>query len=213
MSAWNSKSQVSPSSLARNFILVLVMFATLGVAAETEGYAALISLPFVFLLVLGFALSVWLSLRMSTARFVALLALGFFMEYTNQTIGIRSGLWQYHGKGGQYVFGVVSWLVAACSAQMMAIGIAIPILRWLRLPALKRLTWVPVVLLFAVIPLTAGTYDLTTYIQSGPDIQDWVDRAAEMSVTDGDFYGTGRNYPPDWRGATVLVHHSWRHHK
>ena len=63
------------------------------------------------------------------------------------------------------------------------------------------------------LPLTAGTYDLTTYIQSGPDVQDWVDRAAEMSVTDGDFYGTGRNYPPDWRGATVLVHHSWRHHK
>jgi lipopolysaccharide transport system ATP-binding protein len=63
------------------------------------------------------------------------------------------------------------------------------------------------------LPLTAGTYDLTTYIQSGPDVQDWVDQAAEMSVIDGDFYGTGRNYPPDWRGATVLVHHSWRHHK
>ena len=63
------------------------------------------------------------------------------------------------------------------------------------------------------LPLTASTYDLTTYIQAGPDIQDWVDRAAEMSVIDGDFYGTGRNYPPDWRGKTVLVHHSWRHQK
>ncbi len=63
------------------------------------------------------------------------------------------------------------------------------------------------------LPLTAGTYDLTTFIQSGPDVQDWVDRAAEMSVIDGDFYGTGRNYPPDWRGTTVLVHHSWRHQK
>jgi lipopolysaccharide transport system ATP-binding protein len=63
------------------------------------------------------------------------------------------------------------------------------------------------------LPLTAGTYDLSTYIQSGPDIQDWVDRASEMSVIDGDFYGTGRNYPPDWGGSTVLVHHSWRHQK
>jgi lipopolysaccharide transport system ATP-binding protein len=61
------------------------------------------------------------------------------------------------------------------------------------------------------LPLTASTYDLSTYIQSGPDIQDWVDRAAEMSVIDGDFYGTGRNYPPGWRGKSVLVHHSWRH--
>ena len=60
------------------------------------------------------------------------------------------------------------------------------------------------------LPLTGGTYDLTTFIQSGPDTQDWVDRAAEMSVIDGDFYGTGRNYPPDWRGTTVLVRHSWR---
>jgi lipopolysaccharide transport system ATP-binding protein len=68
-------------------------------------------------------------------------------------------------------------------------------------------------LLVPELPLTAGAYDLTTFIQSGPDIQDWVDRAAEMSVVDGDFYGTGRNYPPDWRGATVLVHHSWRHRK
>jgi lipopolysaccharide transport system ATP-binding protein len=63
------------------------------------------------------------------------------------------------------------------------------------------------------LPLTAGTYDLSTYVQSGPDIQDWVDRAAEMSVIDGDFYGTGRNYPPNWGGSTVLVHHSWRHEK
>ncbi|HUJ10295.1 MAG TPA: ABC transporter ATP-binding protein [Verrucomicrobiae bacterium] len=61
------------------------------------------------------------------------------------------------------------------------------------------------------LPLTASTYDLTTYIQSGPDIQDWVERAAEMSVVDGDFYGTGRNYPPGWRGKAVLVRHSWRH--
>lgn len=63
------------------------------------------------------------------------------------------------------------------------------------------------------LPLTASTYDLSTYIQSGPDIQDWVDRAAEMSVIDGDFYGTGRNYPPGWRGKAVLVHHAWRHSK
>ena len=155
MPVWNSKNPVSP---ARNLVLVLVLFATLGVAAGAEGYAALVSVPFMLLLGLGFALSVWLALRMSTARFVALLALVFFMEYTNQTLGIRSGLWQYHGQGGQYVFGVMSWLVAACSAQMMAIGIAIPMLCRLRLPALKRLTWVPVVLLFAMIPLTAGAY-------------------------------------------------------
>jgi lipopolysaccharide transport system ATP-binding protein len=63
------------------------------------------------------------------------------------------------------------------------------------------------------LPLSAGTYDLSTYIQSGPDTQDWVERAAKMSVIDGDFYGTGRIYPPNWGGATVLVHHSWRHQK
>ena len=65
----------------------------------------------------------------------------------------------------------------------------------------------------ARLPLSKGTYHINTYLETGGrEIQDWVLDAAEMHVIDGDFYGTGRLYPPGsgWAGANVLVDHSWR---
>jgi lipopolysaccharide transport system ATP-binding protein len=60
------------------------------------------------------------------------------------------------------------------------------------------------------LPLSASTYQVTVYLESNRLIQDWVLDAWEISVADGDFYGTGRNYPSDsWRGATVLINHGW----
>jgi uncharacterized protein (DUF362 family) len=132
------------------------MAATLAVAAYVEGYAALLSLPFLVVLGAGLGLSLWLALRFSTARLLGLLTVVFFMEYIDQSVGITSGLWRYHGRGGQYVFGVMAWLAAACSAQMIALGVVIPLLARLHLPPLRRWTWLVVVACFAVIPLAAG---------------------------------------------------------
>ena len=61
------------------------------------------------------------------------------------------------------------------------------------------------------LPLSEGNYLLHVYLESNGQMQDWIMDAAEMSVVDGDFYGTGRNYPsPLWRGSTVLVKYQWR---
>jgi lipopolysaccharide transport system ATP-binding protein len=61
------------------------------------------------------------------------------------------------------------------------------------------------------LPLSEGNYLLHVYLESNGEMQDWVMDAAEMSVVDGDFYGTGRNYPaPLWRGSTVLIKYQWR---
>ena len=60
------------------------------------------------------------------------------------------------------------------------------------------------------LPLSKGTYHITTFLEAGKDIQDQVPAAAEMHVIDGDFFGTGRLYPPGWAGRNVLVDHSWR---
>jgi lipopolysaccharide transport system ATP-binding protein len=61
------------------------------------------------------------------------------------------------------------------------------------------------------LPLSEGNYLLHVYLESNGEMQDWLMDAAEMSVVDGDFYGTGRNYPsPMWRGSTVLVKYQWR---
>jgi lipopolysaccharide transport system ATP-binding protein len=61
------------------------------------------------------------------------------------------------------------------------------------------------------LPLSEGNYLLHVYLESNGEMQDWVMDAAVMSVVDGDYYGTGRNYPsPLWRGATVLVKYQWK---
>jgi lipopolysaccharide transport system ATP-binding protein len=60
------------------------------------------------------------------------------------------------------------------------------------------------------LPLSNSTYYLTSFIQTNGVVQDWVERAAKISVVDGDFYGTGRNYHPGWEGLVVLVKHYWR---
>jgi lipopolysaccharide transport system ATP-binding protein len=60
------------------------------------------------------------------------------------------------------------------------------------------------------LPLSQGSYYLVLFIESNHVIQDWIVGGAKLSVIDGDFYGTGKNYPRGWQGASVLVKHSWR---
>jgi lipopolysaccharide transport system ATP-binding protein len=57
------------------------------------------------------------------------------------------------------------------------------------------------------LPLSRGEYYLTVFLESYDGIEDWVDGAAKFEVEDGDFYGTGKNYPKGWDGKTVLVRH------
>lgn len=60
------------------------------------------------------------------------------------------------------------------------------------------------------LPLSQSNYYVHSFLEANGEIQDWVIGAAELLVIDGDFYGTGRNYPQGWQGVGVLVKHSWR---
>jgi lipopolysaccharide transport system ATP-binding protein len=60
------------------------------------------------------------------------------------------------------------------------------------------------------LPLSGGIYHLVSFVESDRDIQDWVHNAALLSVVDGDFYGTGKTYPPGWQGKCVLVKYNWK---
>jgi lipopolysaccharide transport system ATP-binding protein len=60
------------------------------------------------------------------------------------------------------------------------------------------------------LPLSLGTYYLGLYVDVNGDVQDWLDAAATLLVEDGNFYGTGRDYPKGGAGATVLVRHRWQ---
>ena len=56
-------------------------------------------------------------------------------------------------------------------------------------------------------PLPAGQYMLTLWADTGGQPLDWVQRAAELTVSQGDFYGSGREQPASHRA--VLVEHDW----
>ncbi len=58
------------------------------------------------------------------------------------------------------------------------------------------------------VPLSVGLYDLTLFLESSGTIHDWFTVSNYLEVVDGNYYGTGVNYPAGWQGKTVLVEHS-----
>lgn len=59
------------------------------------------------------------------------------------------------------------------------------------------------------LPLSGAEYFLSPFIEVNGEVQDFVSSAAVLRVEDGDFYGSGRLYPPGWQGKGVLVPHQW----
>jgi lipopolysaccharide transport system ATP-binding protein len=57
------------------------------------------------------------------------------------------------------------------------------------------------------LPLNTGTYRLGVLIKSGRELEDSVSDAAELTVTGGDFFGTGAPWPAD--SGPLLVPHSF----
>jgi lipopolysaccharide transport system ATP-binding protein len=60
------------------------------------------------------------------------------------------------------------------------------------------------------LPLPAGRYTLNLFGAAGGEVSDWVGTAAEMTVADGDFFGTGRTLGGE---PTVMVRHAWDAHE
>jgi lipopolysaccharide transport system ATP-binding protein len=63
------------------------------------------------------------------------------------------------------------------------------------------------------LPLSLGSYYLSLFLEVNGIIQDYVDAASVLQVEDGNFYGTGKDYPMGWEGQTVLVKHRWEVHE
>ena len=58
-------------------------------------------------------------------------------------------------------------------------------------------------------PLMEGQYLLTLFLEVNREVEDFIDQGVILDISDGDFYGSGRVYPPGWRGKGVLVPHEW----
>ena len=59
------------------------------------------------------------------------------------------------------------------------------------------------------LPLSLGTYYLCPFFELNGVVQDTLDSAGLLHVQDGNFFGTGKDYPVGWAGRTVLVRHRW----
>jgi lipopolysaccharide transport system ATP-binding protein len=60
------------------------------------------------------------------------------------------------------------------------------------------------------LPLTAGVYSVDSVFESN-EVYDLVVHAAEITVVDGDYFGTGKIRPSQyWQNVGVLVKHSYR---
>jgi lipopolysaccharide transport system ATP-binding protein len=57
------------------------------------------------------------------------------------------------------------------------------------------------------LPLPAGRYLLNVFAEAGGEQLDWVQRACEMTVDEGDFFSSGQRSLESH--ATVLVDHAW----
>jgi hypothetical protein len=57
------------------------------------------------------------------------------------------------------------------------------------------------------LPRPAGRYTVSIAASVGQEMLDWVRYASDLTVAEGDFYGTGQRPPEGHR--TVLVEQAW----
>jgi len=116
---------------------------------------------FWLVLIIGFAIAIWMALNITRVRLLSLMLGIFIIEYIKEGIGINSGMWSYHGLPNSYNFGVWAWVMAGMTVFWLAVRLVI---RWMRkLTAGLPRRWnlinpIIVVLVFVVIPLTLGDY-------------------------------------------------------
>jgi lipopolysaccharide transport system ATP-binding protein len=57
------------------------------------------------------------------------------------------------------------------------------------------------------LPLPAGRYTINLFAAAGPERLDWVRHAADVTVAEGDFFGSGQQPSPGH--PAILVDHTW----
>ena len=59
------------------------------------------------------------------------------------------------------------------------------------------------------LPLSQGKYSVTLFLEVNREVEDWLNSAITLHVVDGNFFGSGKQYPEGWQGKGVLVPHRW----
>ncbi len=117
----------------RNLLLVFLLLAVTLATAFQEGFLTIGAGGWwpkihnedagIFWVVFAgsYSLVFWLAFSISTRRLIAFMVAILLVEYFNQTLGTKLGLWEYvtTPKGG-YLFGVCTWVGAGLFAYMFA---------------------------------------------------------------------------------------------
>lgn len=159
---------------AVNILIITLFFLTTIFTAFSEGYIEFNKewlsstfIPFWIIVILGFIITFWLALSISTKRLMSLILAIFIIEYFKETIGIKAGFWTYQGMNGFYNFGVWLWVLASLITFTLCTKLIIPFLKKLKLSIPKWLNPVLLIILFIFIFATLGKY------RSGTDILFW----------------------------------------
>jgi hypothetical protein len=142
----------------RNLVVISLFIVIAAFTAFHEGYVSLISFPFLLTLLAGCSLTIWLAWNISTRRLLSLIFVILVLEYIKETIGIRSGMWTYHGIDGGYNFGIWAWVLGGLVTYTLSTRLIIRLMRKLRLSSLRWLNPCVLVLLFLFILLSLGKY-------------------------------------------------------
>jgi len=146
------------SEWPHNTLLVVLFIIITIFTAYHEGYFPLISVFFWISIFIGFTISLWLARSISTKRLLSLILGIFIIEYIKETIGIRSGMWTYHGINGLYIFGVWAWVLGGLITYTLSTKVLIRQIRKLKLSLPRWLNPVILVFIALLIPLTLGDY-------------------------------------------------------
>ncbi len=142
----------------RNLVIVGLVIAVTLVSAVHEnylviekGWAPAFHSMFWFVLLGGFCLLVWLAWSISTRRLVSFVAVIFIIEYINQSLATKLGLWTYSAQGGAYIFGVWAWVVSGLVTYAIASRATVRLTMKGKLSLPRFLNPVVVIMLFLVI--------------------------------------------------------------
>lgn len=143
---------------SQNLIIIALLMAITLFTAFHEGYIPLISVPFWSVLIVGFAVCIWLAFSISTRRLLSLILVIFVVEYIKETIGIRSEMWTYHGTDGLYNFGLWAWVLGGLTVYTLSIRVLIGLIKKLEIRSPRCANPIILMLIASLIPLTLGDY-------------------------------------------------------
>jgi uncharacterized protein (DUF362 family) len=131
--------------IRRNLLLLMAFAPLLFGTAIYEGHLGRFVSGFGVLILAGLAAMAVLAVVERTGRILSLLGSVFAIELVKEYLGIRYGLWVYHGVRTSFLTGVLSWVLAGVSMFTLSKFAIAPFVRAI-LPTKSRALHLPILM-------------------------------------------------------------------